>query len=229
LKAGDARDGSATGAARRAKRKAKRKDKTRGGLARIFEPVITSAGLGLGLGAQNLVIVAFAVRHHQPSAIALAEAGMSVGSIAGGLVYGTLTWRIPNRVRLPLLTAALGTAVAVAALAPNVYVLTGITAVTGLFMSPVLTCAYLVADELADERSRTSAGMWVNNAFNAGSSGGYAAMGPALARLPLGWCFTAAAAPILLAAGAARVWRFRGERQPSVVAEPIGRAETASV
>jgi predicted MFS family arabinose efflux permease len=146
---------------------------------------------------------------------------MSVGSIVGGLGYGAVDWRIPSRTRLPLLTAALALSVAAAGLAPDVWTLTAITTAAGVFVSPLLTCAYLVADELADEQSRTSAGMWVNNAFNAGSSGGYAAMGPALARLPLAGCFALAAAPILLAAGAARILRFRTATAAPVGAAPI--------
>jgi MFS family permease len=192
-------------------------------LARIVEPVVVTAGVGVGLGAQNLVIVAFAIQHHQPSAIAWADAGMSVGSIAGGLVYGTLTWRAANRTRLPLLTAALGIAVAAAALAPDVYTLTAITTVTGVFMSPLLACAYLVADELATEQTRTAAGMWVNNAFNAGSSGGYAVMGTALAKLPLAWCFAIAAAPILLGAAAAQTWRSRADRSTTADGELVAK------
>ncbi|WP_194925224.1 MFS transporter [Catenulispora pinisilvae] len=185
------------------------RNRNRGTLSRIAEPVFAATGVGLGLGAQSLAIVAFAMRHHQPSAIAWADAGMSVGSILGGLVYGTVDWPIPSRARLPLLTAALGLSIAAAGLAPNVWTLTAITTATGLFVSPLMTCAYLVGDELAAEQSRTSAGMWVNNAYNAGSSAGYAAMGPALARLSLSGCFALAAAPVLLAAGTARIWRVR--------------------
>ena len=192
-------------------------------LSRIAEPVFAATGVGLGLGAQSLAIVAFAMRHHQPSAIAWADAGMSVGSILGGLAYGTITWRIPSRTRLPLLTAALGLSVAAAALAPDVWIMTTITTASGIFVSPLMTCAYLVADELATTDSRTSAGMWVNNAFNAGSSAGYAAMGPALARLPLSACFTIAAAPVLLAATLTRAWRAR-----STAAQPLDAAEPHS-
>jgi MFS family permease len=193
-------------------------------LSRIAEPVFAATGVGLGLGAQSLVIVAFAIRHQQPSAIAWADAGMSVGSILGGLAYGTVTWRISSRARLPLLTAALGLSVAAAGLAPNIWILTAITTASGIFVSPLMTCAYLVADELATDRTRTSAGMWVNNAFNAGSSAGYAATGPALARLPLSACFTIAAAPVLLAAALTRAWRPRRAAQPLPAPEPQSEA-----
>lgn len=200
----------------------RRTGRTPGPLARIIEPVAAAAGVGVGLGAQSLAIVAFAIRHHQPSAIAWADAGMSAGSILGGLAYGAISWRISSRTRLPLLTVALGLSIAAAGLAPGVWTLTAITTASGVFVSPLLTCAYLVADDLADERSRTSAGMWVNNAFNAGSSGGYAAMGPALARLPLAWCFAVAAAPVVLGAGAAQAWRRAraGRRQEQTAKRP---------
>jgi MFS family permease len=206
---------------------------TRGALARIIEPVAAATGVGVGLGAQSLAIVAFAMRHHQPSAIAWADAGMSAGSIVGGLAYGAVSWRISSRARLPLLTAALGLSIAAAGLAPDVWTLTAITTASGLFVSPLMTCAYLVADDLADERSRTSAGMWVNNAFNAGSSSGYAAMGPALTRLPLAWCFAAAAAPVVVGAAVAQSWRRsragRQSWQQVETAEPVNEATAGAV
>ena len=209
----DASDNAANEAGKGAGRWTRRRATShRRPFSRILEPVFASTGMGLGLGAQSLVIVAFAMRHHQPSAIAWADAGMSVGSILGGLAYGAVDWRLPSRTRLPLLTAALGISVAAAGLAPGVWTLTAITTATGLFVSPLMTCAYLVADELAADQSRTSAGMWVNNAFNAGSSGGYAAMGQALARLPLQGAFALAAAPVLLAAGATQILRLRTTR-----------------
>ena len=63
--------------------------------------------------------------------------------------------------------------------------------------------------------------MWVNNAFNAGSSSGYAAMGPAVAGLPLAWCFAVAAAPVVLGAGVAQAWRSRRSEQAPEAAEPV--------
>jgi predicted MFS family arabinose efflux permease len=216
----DAGDGTNSSTAKAAGRNSRRHTGSRRPLSRILEPVSAATGVGLGLGAQSLAIVAFAMRHHQPSAIAWADAGMSVGSILGGLAYGAVDWHISSRARLPLLTAALGLSVAVAGLAPNVWVLTAITTAAGVFVSPLMACAYLVADELADDRSRTGAGMWVNNAFNAGSSGGYAVMGPALARLPLVGCFALAAAPILLAAGMTRLLRVRGAREAMAGSAP---------
>jgi hypothetical protein len=47
--------------------------------------------------------------------------------------------------------------------------------------------------------------VWVNQAFNAGSSCGYAGIGGAVTSLPVSACFGVAAAPLVLAAGLAAV------------------------
>lgn len=171
------------------------------GASRVLEPLLVTAGAGLTLGANSLVLVAFAVGRGQTSMVPWIEASMSVGSIAGGLAYGAASWCLPDRARLPLLAGGLGASVAVGALAPSTYVLCVVAALVGLFVGPTMTCAYLVADELAAPARRTGAGIWVNQAFNAGSSCGYAGIGPAVTGLPTSACFGVAAAPLLLAAG----------------------------
>jgi predicted MFS family arabinose efflux permease len=97
-----------------------------------------------------------------------------------------------------MLAAALGLTLATAGLSPNLYALVAAMSVAGLFIAPALTTAYLIADESATPDTRTQAGAWVNTAFNTGSSGGTAAVGLLVDRLPLALCFAVAAAPALL-------------------------------
>ena len=59
------------------------------------------------LGAVNLLVVAFAGRHHHVAAVAWVEAALSVGSVLGGLVYGAATGQATPPVRLSLLAGAL--------------------------------------------------------------------------------------------------------------------------
>ncbi|MEV0402093.1 MFS transporter [Actinoallomurus sp. NPDC050550] len=185
-----------------------------GGLGR---PVVLSAGIGTCLGALGLLLVAFAARRHEAPAAAWAEAALSAGSAVGGLVYGSRSWRVPGRVRLPVLTAALAAPLAVAGAAPGLYALAAVVGVAGLFVAPAMTTAYLLAEESAAPGARTRAGAWVNTAFNAGSSIGMAAAGRLIGRLPLAWCFATAAALPLILALVALARRARGE-------EPIRRA-----
>ncbi|MGK5556625.1 hypothetical protein ACSNOI_33950 [Actinomadura kijaniata] len=104
----------------------------------------------------------------------------------GGLVYGTVAWRADARVRLALLGVLLGGVVSAAGSMPGVAALAGAVGIAGLFVSPLLTTAYLIADESAGAGSRTQAGAWVNTAFNAGSSAGTAGAGDASGRRPPG-------------------------------------------
>ena len=68
----------------------------------------------------------------------------------------------------------------------------------GLFLSPALATAYLVADERAGPGQRTKAGAWVNTAVNAGVSIGSAAAGLLVSHLPLEACFALVSLPAVL-------------------------------
>ncbi|WP_328331501.1 MFS transporter [Streptomyces sp. NBC_00455] len=167
------------------------------------QPVVVAAGVGLALGGVDLLVVADAGQHGQPGAVAWVLAALSGGSVAGGLVNGAVAWRAPARLRLALLAAGLGLTLAGAGLAPDLPVLAAAAALAGLFVAPALTTAYLIADESAAPNARTRAGAWVNTAVNAGSTGGTAAVGVLVGRVPLALCFALVAAPALLSAASA--------------------------
>ncbi|GAA1552204.1 hypothetical protein GCM10009678_38890 [Actinomadura kijaniata] len=136
--------------------------------------------------------------------LAAGAALFAAGSAMGGLAYGAVTWRADVRVRLALLGVLLGGAVAAAGSMPEVATLAGAVGVAGLFVSPLLGTASLIADESAGPGSRTRAGAWVNTAFNAGPSTGTAGAGMLLGGVPLAWCTALAALPLLATAVAAR-------------------------
>lgn len=161
-------------------------------------PAAVAGALGVSLGAQELLVVAFARGRHDLAAVAWVQAAVSAGSVLGGMAYGARSWRTPPRRRLALLAAALPVPLALAGLANGVYVLAAVLGCTGAFVAPALSTAYLLADEEAADDARTRAGTWVNSAFNAGHTAGTAATGVALGALPLWLCFVAAAVPTLL-------------------------------
>ncbi|MFJ4188340.1 MFS transporter [Kitasatospora sp. NPDC089509] len=173
-------------------------------LARTRRPLTAAAGIGAGLGAFNLLAVVFAGRHGQTADAAWVEAALATGSAIGGLVLGAVDWRAPAGTRLTVLTAVLGGALALAALAPTLPLLAAVAALAGLAVSPTLTTAYLLTDELAGPEQRTRAGAWVNAAFNGGGSAGTALVGVLTDRLPLPLCLLLTATPVLAALAAAR-------------------------
>ena len=175
------------------------RERPRAGFA-VAQPVVAALGIGACLGSGELLMVAFARQHHHAAAAAWCAAALSAGSVVGGLVHGALPWRIPGRARLPVLVAAAALGLAVAGASPNVQVLVAAAGAMGLFVSPALATAYLVADESAARGARTRAGVWVNTAANGGASGGTASAGLLLGRLPPAICFIVAALPVLAAA-----------------------------
>uniref|UniRef100_A0AAU2VJS3 MFS transporter n=1 Tax=Streptomyces sp. NBC_00008 TaxID=2903610 RepID=A0AAU2VJS3_9ACTN len=178
--------------------------------------VLVTAAVGICLGALELLVVAFTEQRGEAAAVSWVLAALSAGSALGGLAYGALRWKSTNRTRLVAAAAGMGAALTVAGLSPGLYVLVAVVAVAGLFVAPALTTAYLIADESVDPARRTQAGAWVNTAFNAGASGGTAAVGPLVGRVPLALCFALAAAPALLCAGATvRPWGRRAGRSGS--------------
>lgn len=182
--------------------------------------VVVSAGLGACLGALGLVAVAFAGQHHHIAAVAWVEAALAVSSALGGLLYGAVRWRVCIQLRLLILTLALGLFVILAGHSPDIYVLIGVMGAAGLFVAPILTSVYLIADEAAAPGERTRAGAWVNTAYNVGNSAGVAGTGLLIGRLPLAVCFTVAATAALLpaAALAASIGQRRKARPPADMA-----------
>ncbi|MFD0022334.1 MFS transporter [Streptomyces sp. NPDC058382] len=168
------------------------------GIAALRHTVLVTASVGLGLGALDLLLVAFTEQNGRAADVSWVLAALSAGSAVGGLLYGAVRWGSASRVRLPVAAAGLGATLMVAGVSPGLYVLIPVVAVAGLFVAPALTTAYLIADESVDASRRTQAGAWVNTAFNAGASAGTAAVGLLVDRLPLGLCFALAAAPALV-------------------------------
>ncbi|MEV4255148.1 MFS transporter [Spirillospora sp. NPDC049652] len=165
-------------------------------LGSLWPMLLMMATLGAAETGLALLIVAFA----GAGGAAWGEAAMSVAGVVGGLAYGAVSWRMAPRTRLPLLAVPMAAALAVAGLAPGVPVLIAAVSVVGLFIAPLLTTAYLVAENAAPARRRTAVASWVNTAFNAGASLGVAGVGGLTDLLPLPLCFAFAALPVLLAA-----------------------------
>ncbi|MFD9436089.1 MFS transporter [Streptomyces sp. NPDC060002] len=184
-----------------------------GGLRGLGRPVVAIAGVGLALGVVDLLVVAFAERHGHGTGGASAAwvlAALSAGSAVGGLLNGAVTWRASAGARLPLLTAGLGLTLCGAGLAPGLGTLAVAVAAAGFFVSPAITTAYLIADEIAAPQARVRAGAWVNTAVNAGSTAGTAVAGALAGRLPVAVCFALTGAVVLMTAAAVARGARRG-------------------
>ncbi|MFY4717546.1 MFS transporter [Streptomyces sp. LaBMicrA B280] len=183
------------------------RDARLGGASGLLAPAAVALCVGLTLSGVDLLTMAYACAHaYDTDLVPWVLGALSAGSALGGLANGAVRWTAPARVRLPRFSVALGLVVAVAGLAPDLWVLTAALALAGVFVAPTLTTAYLAADESVRAESRTQAGAWVNMGVNAGSSAGALATGLLIGRVPLGVCFlvagsTALASAVLAGAG----------------------------
>ncbi|MEU9369360.1 MFS transporter [Streptomyces avermitilis] len=209
-----------------AKPAARSAGRLRGGRA-LVQPVVVATGVGLSLGAVDLLVMAFAQqRHHGDDVVAWVLAALSVGSALGGLLNGAVNWRTSARVRLPLQAGGLGLALLAAGLAPGLGTLAVAVACAGFFVAPALTTSYLIADEAAPPGYRTRAGAWVNTAVNAGNAGGAAGVGLLVGHLSPGLCFAVSGA-VAIAAGLLSARGVRGETMRQEA--PGSTAETTRV
>lgn len=194
----------------------------------FLSAVAVSAATGLTLGAAALLNVAFAEQRGVVGAVVLVESAQAAGSALGGLAYGALSWRAGTRTRLALLGLALGGGVAAAALVPGVPALVALLFVVGVCCAPIITTAYLLADESVAAGYRTRAGNWVNTAHNAGASVGAATVGLFLAVAPPGAGYPLVGAVLVTVSGAVLLAGFAGRariREPGGV---TGRSATSA-
>ncbi|MFC5212261.1 MFS transporter [Streptomyces coerulescens] len=175
----------------------------RGVLRGLARPVLAAAGVGLALGVLDLLVVAFAEGSgHGAGSAAWVLAALSAGSAVGGLLNGAVAWRSAAGTRLAAQAAGLGLALCGAALAQGLGTLAVAVAAAGVFVSPLITTAYLIADETAAPAARVRAGAWVNTAVNAGGTAGAAAAGVLVGWLPVGVCFAVTGGVLVLMAPA---------------------------
>ncbi len=158
---------------------------------------------GTGIGAVEVGLPALALHAGSRPAAALLLALWSLGSIAGGVWYGSRVWRssLASRYRRLLLLAVICTAplIAVRSIAAGVVC----SVLAGLTIAPVFSCQYALVGRAVTPGTETEAFTWVSTAliggFAAGSAIGGAAIGAAGVSAP----FVTGCAATVLAAGIA--------------------------
>ncbi|MFI6480233.1 MFS transporter [Nonomuraea sp. NPDC050663] len=116
------------------------------------------------------------------TAIAGAQAGtvygtFSAASMAGGLLYGVIRWRVPLNVRLGAGLAILAAATTALSFADSTATLYGAAALAGVIIAPVVITGYTIIDSLVPAEVRTEAFTWLNGAIGLGIATGAAVAG----------------------------------------------------
>jgi MFS family permease len=146
-------------------------------LRRLLLPVALT---GAGLGAIEVGLPALALHAGSRTASGLLLAVWSVGSMVGGLWYGSRTWRSPlaGRYRTLLVAAVACSAPLIAARSVPAGVVCSLLA--GLTIAPVFSCQYALVGRLVSAGSETEAFTWISGALVAGIAAGTALGGLAV-------------------------------------------------
>jgi MFS family permease len=139
--------------------------------------VLTSLPAGMGIGVCEVTLPAFSRAMGAAAAAGVLLALWSLGSAAGGLVYGALRNRPPlNRVHL-VVTAALPVSLLPMAAAPSVAVMGLLVIPAGMFVAPLLATRNELIGWVAPPGARTEAYTWPVTAFVGGIAIGSALAG----------------------------------------------------
>ncbi len=119
--------------------------------------------------------------------VGLLFACIAGGSALGGLVYGSRSWRLAERLRLPLSLAVVTVGLGVLAVllgglegrlrAPALPLLAALLFVSGVAIAPALIAVNNLVDALSPRTRLNEAQAWLSTSYTAGSAGGTAVAG----------------------------------------------------
>jgi MFS family permease len=139
--------------------------------------ILAAIAIGASFGAVEVSLPAFAEAHGNRPAAGLALAAYSVGSIAGGLLFGAAARNVPATRRYRIAVLAFPALQAVSLLAWSIPAMCMILAVAGLPIATAFAASYVLLDRLAPADVKTETFAWLNTAIVAGAALGNAAAG----------------------------------------------------
>jgi predicted MFS family arabinose efflux permease len=186
-------------------------------------------GLGVAVGAVELGMTAVAADRGVRELGGALLATQAAGSLIGGLVYGSRTWRTPGPRRLGLLSVALALTTVPLVATPSLAATFPLALLSGLTLAPTVSVLYLLLDAVAPRGTAAEATGWVLTSFVGGASAGAGLAGAAVhasgphAGLAVGLVGTAAAAAV------AWLWQRRSAQAPAVESAAAGEQPFARV
>jgi MFS family permease len=165
--------------------------------------------MGLGVGTVEIGLPALAVHSGSSGAAGLLLALWSIGSMCGGFVYGTRSWRWPTATRYPALMALVAVTTAPLIAADSLAAAIPLSAVAGVAYAPMLSCEYGLVATLAPSSATAGAYTWTAAGMVAGFAGGSAVAGPLVEEVGVWSSFALASAITALAAVVALAGRRR--------------------
>jgi MFS family permease len=138
---------------------------------------LSFAAFGFAGGAVEVTVPAFATFAGSRGLAGVLLALLSAGSVAGGLVYGTRSWRSSAGQRYVAVMWLFAAAVLALAIAGSVPVLGALLLLAGCTFAPLSALVFALVDTVAPLGMATESFTWIASAELAGIAGGSAAAG----------------------------------------------------
>jgi MFS family permease len=146
----------------------------------------------ISFGAIEVALPAFTEHEGSRAAAGPLLTMWAVGSVLGGLWYGSRGWRAPLQRRLLVLLGALAVGTAPLAFAGSIAVMAALL-LTGLALAPVATTEYALVERLAPAGTATEAYSWQIVATAVGFGAGSALAGVLVEHASVPWALGSAA------------------------------------
>ncbi|MET9447021.1 MFS transporter [Streptomyces cinerochromogenes] len=189
--------------------------------------------VGIALGSITVASVSYADGHGGDAVYGWLMAGLGLGALVGGTVYGARRWAGAPERRLRVLTALLAVCYLPLMLMPGAVAMVLLSVVSGVFLAPCIACAFIIVDRHAPSGTVTEAFSWLVTTFTVGASVGTGLAGPVVQAGGALWGFALPGAAgavsllVLLATGRVLAAPARGgvvaassENDPNRAVEP---------
>ncbi|MET9732351.1 MFS transporter [Streptomyces sp. NPDC006458] len=189
--------------------------------------------VGVALGSITVAAMSYADGHGGDAVYGWLMAALGLGALLGGTVYGARRWAGAPERRLRVLVGLLAVCYLPLMLMPGAVAMTGLAAVSGVFLAPAIACAFVIVDRHAPSGTVTEAFSWLVTTFTVGASVGTGLAGPVVEWGGTVWGFAvpgvagAVSLLVLVATGRVLAAPARGgvvaassENDPNRAAEP---------
>jgi MFS family permease len=129
---------------------------------------VVGAAVGAILGTLEIGLVAFADAMHAKPLSGVLIAGLAVGSMASGIGWGTVHWRLPLRRRLGGVLVLLTVLSVPLILVRDIWVMIPFVVLAGVSLSPSLISSFTLAELLVPRAAVTEAFTWIGTALGLG-------------------------------------------------------------
>ncbi len=134
--------------------------------------------IGMALGSITVAAVTYADDNGGDVVYGWMMAGIGLGALVGGIVYGARQWAYQPARRLQAIVALLAVFYLPLTLMPGPVAMTLLMVLAGVFLAPAIACAFVLVDRHAPRGTVTEAFSWLVTTFTVGASLGTGVTGP---------------------------------------------------